>query len=444
MVTVNPQAFYDAAKQLSDLAKDLATARTELTTGLAATGSMAGSTDSAKQWATGYDKRASSAVDTASRLVHSTNHLSYLINVAGYNHALANYKADTNPNKGNAPSEPSDPNSAATVVNWVHPPAAGGRGTGLETSIPDLLESIGIPVPDGDTDKLNTAADAWHKYANCDAVASAQLIISSAMAKINGIDSPEVGDINSQLKTLSSSAGNLEIATGNLEADCHNLKYKLGEMRKAIHDAVREVILMIDATLALEIWATFITAGVGAITGVVLAANIVKKIKDTGTFIKGLITAEKFEVDAVKVQEAKNAVEDAATELKTIDELEAKTIEEDTALADTTPAADSAAPGGVKPTPQEAQQIISNADRTGSGLKSDSWHRSASFPIDEIGSNSTVYEITGGDGVVRTLVQMPGEVNGVTGRFEWIIDGDKITHQMFVRNGTINGVPIKP
>ncbi|MEV2220303.1 hypothetical protein AB0E01_10540 [Nocardia vinacea] len=31
-----------------------------------------------------------------------------------------------------------------------------------------------------------------------------------------------------------------------------------------------------------------------------------------------------------------------------------------------------------------------------------------------------------------------------TGRFEWIIDGDKVTHQMFVRNGTINGIPIKP
>ncbi|MFC3433121.1 hypothetical protein ACFOS0_02745, partial [Nocardia seriolae] len=248
MVTVNPQAFYDAAKKLSDLAKDLATARTDLTTGLAGTGSMAGSTDSAKQWATGYDKRASSAADTASRLVRSTNHLSYLVALAGYNHALANYNADTNPNKGNAPDKPSDPGTAATVVNWVHPPAAGGPGHGLETSIPNLLESIGIPVPDGNTDKLKTAADAWHKYANCDAVANAQLTIGSAMAKINGIDSPEVDAILDQLDTLSSSAGDLETATSNLEADCHNLKYKLTEMRTAIHDAVREVIIMIDET----------------------------------------------------------------------------------------------------------------------------------------------------------------------------------------------------
>ena len=30
---------------------------------------------------------------------------------------------------------------------------------------------------------------------------------------------------------------------------------------------------------------------------------------------------------------------------------------------------------------------------------------------------------------------MPGEVNGVAGRFEWIRDGDKLTYQFFVRGG---------
>ena len=77
-------------------------------------------------------------------------------------------------------------------------------------------------------------------------------------------------------------------------------------------------------------------------------------------------------------------------------------------------------------------------------MKPDPWHRSASFPVDEIGTNGTVFEVTGGDGVTRMLVQMPGEVNGVPGRFEWIVDGNNVSHQMFVRNGTINGVPIKP
>jgi hypothetical protein len=77
-------------------------------------------------------------------------------------------------------------------------------------------------------------------------------------------------------------------------------------------------------------------------------------------------------------------------------------------------------------------------------LKGDVWHRSASWATGEIADKGSVFAIMGGDGVRRTLIQLPGTVNGVAGRFEWIVEGDRITHQMFVRGGTISGVPIKP
>jgi RHS repeat-associated protein len=100
------------------------------------------------------------------------------------------------------------------------------------------------------------------------------------------------------------------------------------------------------------------------------------------------------------------------------------------------------------PSASEAQDIIQNARRVGSGLKQDAGHVAPDYVIDDIGENATVFKLIGGDKVVRTLVQMPGEMNGVAGRFEWIIDkdsvGDVITHQRFVRNGTINGAPNKP
>jgi hypothetical protein len=32
----------------------------------------------------------------------------------------------------------------------------------------------------------------------------------------------------------------------------------------------------------------------------------------------------------------------------------------------------------------------------------------------------------------------------LSGCFEWIVDGGNLTHQMFVRGGTVNGIPIKP
>ena len=43
-----------------------------------------------------------------------------------------------------------------------------------------------------------------------------------------------------------------------------------------------------------------------------------------------------------------------------------------------------------------------------------------------------------------TLYQLDGALNGVTGRYEWIIQDGYVTHRMFVEGGTINGVPIQP
>ena len=77
-------------------------------------------------------------------------------------------------------------------------------------------------------------------------------------------------------------------------------------------------------------------------------------------------------------------------------------------------------------------------------MKADAWHRSATFAAEDIAETGTVFRIRGGDGVQRTLIQAPGNVNGIPGRFEWIVEGDTLTHQMFVKNGTINGVPIRP
>jgi hypothetical protein len=49
-----------------------------------------------------------------------------------------------------------------------------------------------------------------------------------------------------------------------------------------------------------------------------------------------------------------------------------------------------------------------------------------------------VFKIVGGDGVERTLIQLPGEVNGVAGRFEYIVDqAGNLTHEMFVEGGCI-------
>jgi filamentous hemagglutinin len=55
------------------------------------------------------------------------------------------------------------------------------------------------------------------------------------------------------------------------------------------------------------------------------------------------------------------------------------------------------------------------------------------------------FQITGGDGVQRTLYQLPGELNDKPGTFERIVDdsGDNpvITHQRFIFGDNVTGYP---
>jgi hypothetical protein len=82
-------------------------------------------------------------------------------------------------------------------------------------------------------------------------------------------------------------------------------------------------------------------------------------------------------------------------------------------------------------------------ERVGAGLKDDPLHRAASWVVDDPAAQR--FTITGGDGVQRALYQLPGEVNGKPGVFEWIIDDSGgepvINHQRFISGGEVTGSP---
>lgn len=92
--------------------------------------------------------------------------------------------------------------------------------------------------------------------------------------------------------------------------------------------------------------------------------------------------------------------------------------------------------------------MILGAPRIGSGLKADSSHRAASFATAEQLMTGKVFELVGGDGVKRTLLQTKAEYNGKSGIFEYIFQSGKgVTHQRFIEGGVINGAPnqrVKP
>lgn len=81
---------------------------------------------------------------------------------------------------------------------------------------------------------------------------------------------------------------------------------------------------------------------------------------------------------------------------------------------------------------------ISNLPRIGSALKTVAYH---AFPnvVDNYAGYATKSQISNG-----TLYQVLGSLNGVDGRFEWVVQNNYVTHQLFVRGGSINGRPIIP
>ncbi|MEE4748181.1 filamentous hemagglutinin N-terminal domain-containing protein [Pseudomonas alliivorans] len=66
------------------------------------------------------------------------------------------------------------------------------------------------------------------------------------------------------------------------------------------------------------------------------------------------------------------------------------------------------------------------------------------FPdiVDNYANSATKFPLNNGS----SLYQASGSYNGVSGRFEWIVDPKLggVTHRMFVPNGTVNGIPVKP
>jgi RHS repeat-associated protein len=89
-----------------------------------------------------------------------------------------------------------------------------------------------------------------------------------------------------------------------------------------------------------------------------------------------------------------------------------------------------------------AADEILNAERIGKALKGDKNHLAARFLNKEQLAAGKVFQLRGGDGLNRTLLQTKGKLDGKSGVFEYILEPTgQLSHQMF-KVGRMNGIPI--
>ncbi|WP_216894124.1 hypothetical protein [Nocardia alni] len=209
VIRIDPQIYYDSAKQLRTLASEVHRVATALATGLGATAGMGGS-DPATAWNNAYRQHANDIVDTVIAYSTAIARFADVLDVCGWNWDTAEYNANISKNKGPAPGKPQlgkAPTVGVADLPHVPDPNAGSAiGLTIDPLMANPLLTMSSPLgslhmPSGNTDLLDGATTAWTVFAN-----SGPMNTDSTPQRINDafgvISAPEVSDINQFLAYL--------------------------------------------------------------------------------------------------------------------------------------------------------------------------------------------------------------------------------------------------
>lgn len=285
---VDPDTFYAVGKGLFEKAGKLYDAFSVNVGILSETESMAGSDDGGMAWAASYDERVSEVLGTVNDLIKALENYGGVIIQAGYNHAVAEHNS-TPGNRGPAPAKPPEPASVDGTLSA--PPSAGGPGEGLLDDSIGLVAQIGVPVPDGDTDKVSKAADAWNRLAS---VHQTKTIVEGLAVDARTFDdthSPEVEYIVRDLEELRDATSAVLTGCAELAESCREYESALSDLRTQVEAILKELATELAVTAAIAIAASFVSFGVGAVAGTAKAAQSITKY---ARIITGAISAWKM------------------------------------------------------------------------------------------------------------------------------------------------------
>jgi hypothetical protein len=263
---VDPETFYLVGKRLCELAGQMYDAFAVNIRMLGETGAMAGADDAGTAWATSYDARAREILDAVNDLTLAMENYGGVVIQAGHNHAIAEHNAT--PGAGAPPTRPPEPASVAGVL--TAPPSAGSPGEGLIDNALGLVGQIGVPVPDGDTDKVDRAAQAWDRLATVYQIKTVPEALDVQAGIFSSTSTREVEYIGKDLGELRDAANAILAACGELAQSCR-------DYRSQLEGILNDLAVELAVTALIGIAASFVSFGVGAVAATAKTAHTITK-----------------------------------------------------------------------------------------------------------------------------------------------------------------------
>ncbi len=266
---VDVETYYVIGRGLFEKAGKLYDAFAANVTILGGTGSMAGSDDAGKAWGASYDERVKDVLGAVNALTNAMENYGGVVIQAGYNHAVAEYNA-TPGNQGAAPTMPTEPASATGVL--TAPPSAGGPGRGLADAI-GLVQQVGVPVPDGDTEMVSTAADAWDRLATVYQAKTIAEELEVNARTFREAQSPEVEYLVRDLEELRDAVTSVTEGCAELSQSCKDYKAALEDLRSQLEGILEDLAIELALTATIAIATSLVSFGAGAVAGSAKAAH---------------------------------------------------------------------------------------------------------------------------------------------------------------------------
>ena len=283
---VDPETFYLVGKRLYELAGQMYDAFAVNVAILGETAAMAGSDDEGTAWAASYDARVGEVLGAVNDLTLAMENYGGVVIQAGHNHAIAEHNATAG--GGSPPVRPPDPESVAGVL--TAPPSAGGPGQGLIDNALGLVDQVGVPVPDGDTDKIDKAAQSWDRLATVYQTKTVPEALDVQSGIFSNTSTPEVEYIGKDLGELRDAANAILAACAELSQSCNEYRSALDDLRNQLTGILEDLAIELAATAVIGIAASFVTFGVGAVAATAKTAHTITKF---AKIIRTAVTAWK-------------------------------------------------------------------------------------------------------------------------------------------------------